>query len=73
MRSKQLSSLVLLTQATGLVFFVIFLAAFYLELPSNASLIGNPTFRAALSVFGGLFLILIVVCLAVSGRVRQKN
>jgi hypothetical protein len=57
----------------GLVFFVVFLAAYYLELPSNGSLIGDPTFRAALSIFGGLFLILIIVCLAVSGMVRQEN
>lgn len=57
----------------GLVFFVILSAAFYLELPSNASLIGNPTFRAALSIFGGLFLILIIVCLAISGMVKQKS
>ena len=57
----------------GLVFFVIFSAAFYLELPSNASLLGDPTFRAALSIFLVLFIIFIIVCLVVSGMARQED
>jgi len=57
----------------GLVFFVIFSAAYYLALPSNISLLGDATFRTALSIFGGLFLILIIVCLLVSRMVKQED
>jgi hypothetical protein len=55
------------------VFYGIFLAAYYLELPSNASLIGDPTFRTSLSIFGGLFLILIIGSLVASVVIKQED
>jgi hypothetical protein len=73
LKTKQLAFYVLLTQGIGTVFYGIFLAAYYLELPSNASLIGDPTFRTSLSIFGGLFLILIIGSLVASVIVKQED
>jgi len=73
LKSKQLAFYVLLTQGIGAVFYGIFLAAFYLTLPSNATLIGDPMFRLSLSIFGGLFLILIIGSLLASVIVKQED
>ena len=55
------------------MFYGIFLAAFYLTLPSNETLIGDPMFRLSLSIFGGLFLILIIGSLVASVIVKQED
>ena len=73
MKSKQLAFYVFLTQGIGAVFYGIFLAAFYLTLPSNATLVGDPTFRTYMSIFGGLFLILIIGSLVASVIVKQED
>ena len=64
MERNPLEMLVFLAQGIGVVFYVIFLAAFYIPMPSNDTLIGDPTFRTPLSIFGGIFLILIIISLA---------
>ena len=73
MKGKQLELLVFLTQGIGVIFYVIFLAAFYIPLPSNDTLIGDPVFRSSLSIFGGVFLILIIVSLVASRLVKQED
>lgn len=73
MKSKQLAFYVFLAQGIGAVFYGIFLAAFYLTLPSNETLIGDPMFRSSLSIFGGLFLILIIGSLVASVIVKQED
>jgi hypothetical protein len=64
---------VLLSQGVGLVFFVIFVAAYFGGMPSSGNLIGNSTFRTTLSIFGGLFLILIVGNLFAAALMKQKK
>ena len=66
MERKPLELLVFLAQGIGVVFYLIFLAAFYIPMPSNDTLIGDPTFRTPLSIFGGIFLILTIISLAVA-------
>ena len=72
MKSKQTELLVLLAQGIGAVFYIIFLAAFYIPLPSNETFIGDPAFRTPLSIFGGIFLILIIITLATAYLRKQE-
>jgi hypothetical protein len=55
----KIASLLLSAEAVGAVFFVVFLLAYCLGLPSTDNLIGDPSFRVLLQVFGGLFLVLV--------------
>ena len=73
MKTRSMEPYVLLSQGVGLVFFVIFVAAYFGGMPSSGNLIGNSTFRATLSIFGGLFLILIVGELFVAALMKQKK
>jgi hypothetical protein len=68
-----MESHVLLSQYIGLIFFVIFVAAYFGGMPSSGNLIGDSTFRTALSIFGGLFLIAIVGELFVATLKKQKK
>lgn len=72
MKNKQAELLVFLAQGIGAVFYVIFLAAFYIPLPSNDTLIGDPAFRTPMSIFGGIFLILILITLATAYLRKQE-
>jgi len=62
-----------LTQAVGAIFFAVFLASYALALPSNKVLHGEPIFRTSLSIFGGLFLILVAVAVVLSIVVKPKD
>ena len=73
MKSKQLGLLVFLAQGIGVLFYGIFLAAFYIPMPSNDTLIGDPIFRTPLSIFGGIFLILILISLGASYVRKQEE
>jgi len=73
MKSAQAELLVFLAQGIGAVFYVIFLAAFYIPMPSNDTLIGDPAFRTPLSIFGGIFLILIIISLSASYLRKQEE
>ena len=73
MKGDQTKLLVFLAQGIGVIFYGIFLAAFYIPMPSNDTLIGDPTFRTPLSIFGGIFLILILISLAASYVRKQEE
>ncbi len=73
MKAKSMEPYVLLSQGIGLIFFVIFVAAYFGGMPSSGNLIGDSTFRTMLSIFGGLFLILIVGALLVVALMKQKK
>ncbi len=73
MKPKSLESYIFLTQGVGLAFFVIFVAAYFGGLPSSGNLIGDPTFRTALSIFGGLFLLLMVGVFLAAVLVNRKK
>jgi hypothetical protein len=62
-----------LTQAVGAIFFAVFLTSYALALPSNKVLHGEPIFRTSLSIFGGLFLILVAVAVVLSIVVKPKD
>jgi hypothetical protein len=73
LKTKALESYIFLTQGMGLAFFVIFVAAYFGGLPSSGNLIGDPTFRTVLSVFGGLFLLLMVGVFLAAALVNRKK
>jgi len=73
MKSDQTKLLVFLAQGIGVVFYGIFLAAFYIPLPSNDTLIGDPAFRTPLSIFGVIFIILIIITIAASYVRKQEE
>jgi hypothetical protein len=73
LKRNQLSRFVFLTQGIGAVFYAVFIASYALALPSNRVLHGEPVFRIPLSIFGGLFLILVVLALILSFLVKTKN
>jgi hypothetical protein len=72
MKGDQIKLLVFLAQGIGVLFYAIFLAAFYLPMPSNDTLIGDPTFRTPLSIFGGIFIILILTSL-IAAYIRNQE
>jgi len=73
MKNQQLTPLVFLTQTIGVIFFVVFLAAFYLPMPSNDTFIGDPNFRTPMSIFGIIFVIMIVITIVVAYVVKRKD
>jgi hypothetical protein len=73
LKIKQLTLLLFLAQGIGAVFYAVFSAAYILALPSNQVLSGEPVFRLLLSIFGGLFVILILVSLVISALHKQED
>jgi hypothetical protein len=73
MKNQPLTSLVALAQIVGVVFFGIFLAAFYLPMPSNDTLIGEANFRTPMSIFGIIFIALTLIALLVSYAIKRKD
>ena len=73
MKRQQLTALVFLAQGIGVSFFGIFLAAFYVPMPSNDTLIGDPNFRTPMSIFGIIFIVLILISLAVAYMVKRAD
>jgi hypothetical protein len=73
MKNQPLTSLVALAQIVGVVFFGIFLAAFYLPMPSNDTLIGDTNFRTPMSIFGIIFIAITVIALLVSYAMKRKD
>ena len=74
MKRKQLNSFLFLTQGIGAIFYTVFSAAYILALPTYdffggegvRVLTGEPIFHLLLSIFGGLFLISIIILAALS-------
>ena len=64
---KKTVSFQLLVEGVGVVFCAVFLAAYLFALPTNEVLHSEPIHRGILTVFGGLFLILVVASLLLSG------
>lgn len=73
MKKNQLAMLVLLAQGIGAIFYAFFLSSYALALPSNQVLHGEPIFRIPLSIFGGLFLLSIVMLLLLSFKVKSEE
>jgi len=73
LKRKNLVRFAFLTQAVGAIFFAVFLASYALALPSNQVLHGEPIFRTSLSIFGGLFLILVVVAIMLFVIIKTED
>jgi hypothetical protein len=56
---EKTTSLLFSVEAVGAAFFVVFLMAYYLGLPSTDNLVGDPTFRLLMQILGGLFLAMV--------------
>ena len=72
MKNEQIAAIIFSAQVVGIVFYGIFLSAYYLPLPTTENLIGDPTFRLSLQIFGGLFLISIIAALVACISVREE-
>ena len=66
MKINQLAKMVFLAQGIGAVFYAVFLASYALALPSNHVLHDLPVFKIPISIFGGLFILSIVILLLLS-------
>jgi hypothetical protein len=64
--NSQSVTFLFLVQLVGAIFYCVLLAAYVLPFPSTQVLIGDPTFKLLLTVFGGLFLLSTVASMAVS-------
>jgi hypothetical protein len=72
---KRLTSLLLLTQALGFVFFTVFSLAYYIPFPSTQVLTGTEPFFSLLRIFGTLFFIfgLMLTILSFRTKVADKT
>jgi len=66
LNTKQLAIFLFVAQGIGAIFYAVFSAAYILAIPSINVLSGEPVFKWPLTVFGVLFVILILVSLVVS-------
>ncbi len=73
MSRPRIAALVAATQIVGITFFGVFMAAFYLPLPSNDTLIGDPNFRTPMSILGLIFIALIIVNIVLAYVVKRKD
>ena len=73
MKNERIAAIIFSAQAVGTVFYGIFLSAYFLTLPATENLIGDPTFRLSLQVFGGLFLISVVAALVACIVAREED
>jgi hypothetical protein len=62
-----------LAQGIGAVFVCFFLGAYFFALPSDGVLHSEPFFRLPLQIFGGIFLILILVVIIFSLMRKSKS
>lgn len=58
-------------QLVGAIFYCVLLAAYFLPFPSTQVLIGDPIFKALLTVFGGVFLFSTLASMIVS-KITKK-
>jgi len=73
LKSKQLTLFLFFVQGIGVIFSSVFSAAYFFALPSINVLSEEPVFKLLLSIFGGLFVILVLVSLVFSAIVNQKD
>ena len=74
--NRQLDSFVLTVQGVATVFCALFISVYLLglrDLPDNVVYHAEPTFRTALSAFGVLSLILVVLAIVLSVAAKRKQ
>jgi hypothetical protein len=70
---RQTNGLLYAAQGVGAVFVAVFLAAYLGGLPTTNVLHSEPVFRWLLTIFGGLFLILIAAVGVVSVLIKTEK
>jgi hypothetical protein len=73
MKRKQITRFQYIVQGTGAVFVAVFLAAFLLSIPTTSVLHGQPFYHYLIGVFGGVFVILVLVSLVLSFVVKPSE
>jgi Zn-dependent protease with chaperone function len=73
LKNRQVTLFLLLTQGIGAVFVGVFSAAYLLALPSDEVLHSEPVFSLSLQITGALFLILVLVSVVLSFKVKSKG
>lgn len=73
MKTKELAIFLFIAQGIGAVFYAVFSAAYILAIPSINVLSGEPVFKWPLTVFGVLFVILILVSLVISAVYKPDD
>jgi hypothetical protein len=71
MKNRTINFFLYLIEVAGSVFLAIFLAVYLFALPSIDVLHGEPFSDLLLSIFGGIFLILIAIIILI--RIAKKN
>ena len=73
MNDKQISKLLLAFEGIGAIFLGVFLLAYLIGTPSYVVYHSEPTFRMILSIFDGLFIILILIAFLASVLNKKKD
>jgi len=73
LKTKELAIFLFIAQGIGAVFYAVFSAAYILAIPSINVLSGEPVFKWPLTVFGVLFVILILVSLVISAVYKPDD
>jgi hypothetical protein len=71
--SNQVTKFLFASEGIGAVFVSIFIAAYLLGLPSTEVRHSEPIFRTALSIFGILFVILVLATLLLSFYIKKNR
>jgi len=71
--NKQINLVIFLTQALGMIFYIVFSAAYDIPLPSTKVLTGEPIFHNLLMISGVLYFIFILLTVGLSAVVYIKD
>jgi len=73
LNDNQTSKFLFAFEGIGAIFAGAFLLAYLMGLPTDVVYHSDPTLRMILSIFGGIFLILVIVGLLISSFNKKKN
>jgi hypothetical protein len=73
LNDDQISKFLFVFEGIGAIFIGSFLTAYLLGLPTYNVYHSDPTLRLVLSIFGGIFILLIFVALIASRRKTKKE
>jgi hypothetical protein len=73
LKTKPLNLYIIVIQIVGVVFYAFFSAAYILAIPSINVLSGEPIFKVPLTVFGILFVALILASIVLSIAKNKKS
>jgi len=70
---KSLSLYIIAVQVVGVAFYGVFSAAYILSIPSTKVLSGEAIFKVPLTVFGILFIVLILASMVIALAKNEKS